>query len=107
MHEIRGWDERRTVRFRLTDIEPKDQARYAGDRRGERFWRPTYAEVLWQRGSSDGDSWLLRSVTASGPRLKKDGTESATSHFQISWSSFLNEVKFPEWLSDVVEDSKP
>lgn len=106
-HEMVRWNDTHTVRFKLTDIEPKDQARFVGDRRAEKFWQPTQAVVTWER-EADDPRWTLRSVFASGPRLKKDGTEFGQDHFSHSWNAFLDKTpNYPDWLRECVKESAP
>lgn len=93
----RGWWEVRTVVLDVHIQHAQQQRRRPNER-----WLPARAEVRWRRGV-DEPGWVLIDAYVTGPRLKHDGTDSKMPEYDETFY----EGGLPEWLSEIVEATRP
>ena len=79
-------------------------------RSGQR-WRPATLIAYWTRTRINGDEWdsWRLSATLSGPKVKKDGSDSQLTHDArvFSWGSLEHENDIPAEVVTWIKGSKP
>lgn len=91
----------------FTELDPQESVPVDYSRSGRAF-RPERLRMEWE--SAEGGPWGLVSATASGPVLKKDGTDSAATgkrNFQPSYRPGPLVDDTPAWVRELHDQHAP